>query len=177
MCRVHRVAGFVCVSFRLEFELVDTHGWRFGMRCAVGAPGAAAPPAMDGFTRTFSGGPPRGPPPTGVPGAGSVTPLRRPDLPLGGGTGSRGAAGPPAAEDPHTLSHGSGWSSSTPAHLPSQLPNPEKFVRDNCIWDLDKNTYSRMKMRWLNTLQREWHPDVSLVFQGKLNFEAANLGR
>ena len=77
------------------------------MRCAVGAPGAAAPPAMDGFTRTFglSGGPPRGPPPTGLPGAGSVTPLRRPDLPLGGDTGSRAAAGSPAAEDPHTLSH------------------------------------------------------------------------
>ena len=138
------------------------------MRCAVGAPGAAAPPAMDGLTWTFSGGPPRGPPPLDFPGApGGVTPLRRPDLPLGGETGSRAAAGSPAAEDPHSHSHGSGWSNSTP----SQLPNPEKFVRDNCIWDLDKNSYSRMKVRWLNTLQREWHPDVSLVFQGKLNFD------
>ena len=140
------------------------------MRCAVGAPGAASPPVMDGLTRTFglSGGPPRGPPPLEFPGAsGGVTPLRRPDLPHGGDSSSGAAAGPPAAEEPHTLSHGSGWSISTT----SQLPNPERFVRDNCIWDLDKNTYSRMKMRWLNTLQREWHPDVALVFQGKLNFD------
>jgi hypothetical protein len=42
------------------------------------------------------------------------------------------------------------------------------------MWDLDKNKYSHMKMRWLNTLQREWHPDVALVFQGTLSFDPDN---
>ena len=104
-CRGNRVAGFVCVSFRLELWL-SIHTL-VAMRCAVGAPGDAAPAAMPhGLTRTFSGGLPRGPPPVGFAGAPAVvTPLRRPDLPPGGGTGACMAAGSPAADDTLTHSH------------------------------------------------------------------------
>jgi hypothetical protein len=174
--RWNRVAGFVSRCWSCLF------GFRLGsclvihtlvaMRCGVSAPGEAAPAATPlGFTRTFSGGAPRGPPPVGFTGAApTVTPLRRPDLPPGGDTGAEHHAGHPAALDTRTLSHGSGWSTSTP----SQLPNPEKFIRENCIWDLDKNTLSRMKMRWLNTLQRERHPDVSLAYQEKITFNPSS---
>ena len=162
--------GFRLCFVRLEFWL--SKHTLVAMRCAVGAPEDAAPAAMPhGLTRTFSGGLPRGPPPVGFAGAPAVvTPLRRPDLPPGGGTGACMAAGSPAADDNLTHSHCSGWSISTP----SQLPNPEKFVRENCIWDLDKNTLSRMKMRWLNTLQREWNPDVALAYQEKITFDPSS---
>ena len=93
---------------------------------------------MDGLTRTFSGGPPRGPPPTGFPGAGGVTPLRRPDLPLGGETGSRAAAGSPAAEDPHSHSHGSPSRSSEP--VPIQLFSGDVLLlRGDCGHIGDQN--------------------------------------
>ena len=51
------------------------------------------------------------------------------------------------------------------------MPNPKVFVRSNCKWNLDKNTLGRYEKHWLNTLQREWQPDVAVAFQDKIEFD------
>ena len=110
------------------------------------------------------GPPPKGPPRPGTPRI--ISPIPPPPIPMEDEEWTAGyslGAG----------SHGSGWSQT----VNQIMPNPKVFVRDNCKWDLDKNTLGRYEKHWLNTLQREWHPDAALAFLDKITFDPENPGR
>ena len=115
------------------------------------------------ITKDFSlGAPPKGVPPPGTPKK-TISPIPPPYLHHSDG-------GVPGGFDTGSGSHGSGWSTTTG----QLMPNPKVFVRANCIWHLDKNTLGRYEKHWVNTLQREWHPDVALAFLDKIEFDASN---
>ena len=134
-------------------------------RTAEVGSGKAGTPGPKPITKEFSiGPPPKGAPPPGTPRK-IMSPIAIPPLYLYTSSGEL-----PGGIDLGTGSHGSGWSSTAD----QLMPNPKVFVRANCKWSLDKNTLGRYEKHWLNTLQREWHPDVALAFQDKIKFDPGN---
>ena len=52
-------------------------------------------------------------------------------------------------------------------------PQQQKWFRKHCLWEVNKNTLKRYQMRWMNTLEREWHPSVHAHMTGAAAFDAS----